>query len=246
MIRGQPVTAVIPVRGGSKGIPGKNLYRLGRDTLLERTIKIARLCPCVDRVLVTTDSPEMFDIAQRYGVQAPALRPAELATDNAKTVDVILNLIETAPIDAGWVLLLQVTSPLRTLADLNAFCETFEKGPADAEGAVSLVHFDSPHPDKIQKIEDGLVKSYMGKESMVARQSLSTVYALNGAFYITHRDTLLGSRSFMPARTLPFVMPEERSVNLDTMADVYVLEALLQRGVYSLEEYYLKVKDNPL
>lgn len=239
MLRGQPVTAVIPVRGGSKGIPGKNLYRLGRDTLLERTIKIAKLCPYVDRVLVSTDNREMYDIAQRYTAAAPALRPAELATDNAKTVDVVLNLIETAPIPAGWVLLLQVTSPLRTLGDLNGFCETFEHGPADTEAAVSLVHFDSPHPDKIQKIEDGLVKSYLGNESMVARQSLPTVYALNGAFYITHRDTLMTRRTFLPSRTLPFVMPEERSVNLDTMSDVYVLEAMLERGVYSVEEYDL-------
>ncbi len=240
MLRGQPVTAVIPVRGGSKGIPGKNLYRLGRDTLLERTIKIAKLCPYVDRVLVSTDNQEMYEIAQRYAAVAPALRPAELATDDAKTVDVVLNLIKTAPITSGWVLLLQVTSPLRTLGDLNAFCETFEKGPADAEGAVSLVHFDSPHPDKIQKIEDGLVKSYLGKESMVARQSLPVVYALNGAFYITHRDTLMSRQTFMPPRILPFVMPEERSVNLDTMSDVYVLEAMLQRGVYTLEEYALR------
>lgn len=239
MLRGQPVTAVIPVRGGSKGIPGKNLYRLGRDTLLERTIKIAKLCLYVDRILVSTDNQEMYDIAQRYAAAAPALRPAELATDNAKTVDVILDLIETAPIDAGWVLLLQVTSPLRTLGDLNAFCETFENGPTDADGAVSLVHFDSPHPDKIQKIEDGLVKSYLGKESMVARQSLPTVYALNGAFYITHRDTLITQRTFMPPNTLPFVMPEKRSVNLDTMTDVYVLEAMLDRGVYAVEEYDL-------
>ena len=239
MLRGQPVTAVIPVRGGSKGIPGKNLYRLGRDTLLERTIKIAKMCPYVDRVLVTTDSPEMYDIAQRYDAAAPTLRPAELASDSAKTVDVVLNLIETVPIGTGWVLLLQVTSPLRTLGDLTAFCETFENGPADAEAAVSLVHFDSPHPDKIQKIEDGLVKSYLGKESMVARQSLPTVYALNGAFYITHRDTLVTRCTFLPPRTLPFVMPEERSVNLDTMADVYVLEAMLERGVYKVEEYDL-------
>jgi CMP-N,N'-diacetyllegionaminic acid synthase len=240
MLRGQLVTAVIPVRGGSKGIPGKNLYRLGRDTLLERTIKIAKLCTYVDRVIVSTDNQEMYDIAESYAVAAPALRPAELATDNASTVDVILNLIETAPIDSGWVLLLQVTSPLRTLGDLNAFCETFNKGHMDTEGAVSLVHFDSPHPDKIQKIEDGVVKSYLGKESMVARQSLPKVYALNGAFYITHRETLLSRRSFMPARTLPFIMQEERSVNLDTMADVYALEAMLNRGVYSLEEYELK------
>lgn len=239
MLRGQAVTAVIPVRGGSKGIPGKNLYRLGRDTLLERTIKIARLCPYVDRVMVTTDHPEMHEIARNYGVAAPALRPPELASDNAKTVDVILHLVETVPIVTGWILLLQVTSPLRTLNDLNAFCETFDNGSADSDAAVSLVHFDSPHPDKIQKIEDGLVKSYLGRESMVARQLLPTVYALNGAFYISHRDTLVTQRTFMPARTIPFVMPEERSVNLDTMADIYVLEAMLERGVYKVEEYDL-------
>jgi CMP-N-acetylneuraminic acid synthetase len=237
MLRGQPVTAVIPVRGGSKGIPGKNLYRLGRDTLLERTIKIAKLSPYVDRVAVTTDHPEMYEIAIRYDAVVPVMRPARLASDSARTVDVVLHLVETVPIVTGWVLLLQVTSPLRTLSDLNTFCETFDNGPADAEAAVSLVHFDSPHPDKIQKIEDGLVKSYLGKESMVARQSLPAVYALNGAFYIVHRDTLVTHRTFMPPRTLPFVMPEERSINLDTMMDVYVLEALLERGVYKIEEY---------
>jgi CMP-N,N'-diacetyllegionaminic acid synthase len=239
MIRGQPVTAVIPVRGGSKGIPGKNLYRLGNDTLLERTIKLAKLCPYVDRVLVTTDHPEMYAIASRYDAAAPSLRPAELASDNAKTVDVVLDLVENVPVSDGWILLLQVTSPLRTLGDINAFCETFENAPADTEAVVSLVHFDSSHPDKIQKIEDGLVKSYTGKESMVARQSLPAVYALNGAFYITHRDILVTQHTFMPPNTIPFVMPEERSVNLDTMTDIYVLESMLARGIYCIEEYIL-------
>jgi len=74
---------------------------------------------------------------------------------------------------------------------------------------------------------------------MVARQSLPTVYALNGAFYITHRDTLVEARTFMPPHTLPFVMPEDRSINLDTMADVYMLEAILARGVCKVEEYDL-------
>ena len=237
MLRGQQVTAIIPVRGGSKGIPGKNLYRLGRDTLLERTIKIAQLCPYIDRVLVTTDNQEMYDTARRYGVSTPSLRTADLASDNAKTVDVVLDVIQTASVESGWVLLLQVTSPLRTLDDLNAFCMTFDDDSTQSDAAVSLVKFDSPHPDKIQKIEDGLVKSYLGKESMVSRQSLPDVYALNGAFYITHRDTLLTSRTFMPLRTIPFVMPEERSVNLDTMSDVYTLEAMIARGLYQIEEY---------
>jgi CMP-N,N'-diacetyllegionaminic acid synthase len=237
MLRGQPVTAVIPVRGGSKGIPGKNLYRLGRDTLLERTIKIAKLCPYVDRVLVSTDNPEMYEIAQRYAVAAPTLRPAELASDNAKTVDVVLNLIETAPIEAGWVLLLQVTSPLRTLGDLNEFCRTFDEADLSVEAIVSLMKHDSPHPDKIQKIEGGLVVSYLGKESMVARQLLPEVYSLNGAFYLTHRDTLVTRKTFLPALTIPFIMPEERSLNLDGKLDLFLLEALMEKGRIGLEEY---------
>lgn len=237
MLRGQLVTAIIPVRGGSKGIPGKNLYRLGNDTLLERAIKIAKLSPYIDRVLVTTDNQAMYEIAVRYGVSTASLRAVDLASDNAKTVDVVLDVIQTESVDSGWVLLLQVTSPLRTLDDLNAFCKAFDEDSTQSDAAVSLVKFDSPHPDKIQKIEDGLVKSYLGKESMVARQSLPAVYALNGAFYITHRNTLMTNRTFMPLRTIPFVMPEDRSVNLDTMADVYMLEAMLARGLYQIQEY---------
>jgi CMP-N,N'-diacetyllegionaminic acid synthase len=237
MLRGQPVTAVIPVRGGSKGIPGKNLYRLGRDTLLERTIKIAKLSPYVDRVLVSTDNPEMYDIAQRYAAAAPALRPAELATDESKTVDVILNLIKTAPIISGWVLLLQVTSPLRTLEDLNKFCCAFDEADPETEAIVSLVQHDSPHPDKIQKVENGLVVSYLGKESMVARQSLPKVYSLNGAFYLTHKDTLFARRTFMPQQTIPYIMPPEKSLNLDVKLDLFLLEALIDKSVIKIEEY---------
>jgi CMP-N-acetylneuraminic acid synthetase len=237
MLRGQPVTAVIPVRGGSKGIPGKNLYRLGRDTLLERTIKIAKLCPCVDRVLVSTDNQEMYNIAKKYGVSTPTLRPADLATDNARTIDVVLELIETAPISKGWVLLLQVTSPLRTLGDLNEFCCTFDQATPSNDAIVSLVRHDSPHPDKIQKVEKGLVNSYLGKESMVARQLLPEVYALNGAFYLTHRDTLITRRTFIPPKTIPFIMPKERSLNLDGKLDLFVLEALVEKKIITIEEY---------
>lgn len=237
MLRGQPVTAVIPVRGGSKGIPGKNLYRLGRDTLLERTIKLARHCPYVNSVIVGTDNQEMHAVAQRYAAAAPALRPAELATDNAKTVDVVRNLIESVPINNGWVLLLQVTSPLRTLGDLNDFCRTFDEADPSAEAIVSLVKHDSPHPDKIQKVENGFVLSYLGTESMVARQLLPEVYALNGAFYLTHRDVLLQRNTFMPTRTLPYIMPPERSLNLDGPMDLFLLEALYEKGKVVIEEY---------
>jgi CMP-N-acetylneuraminic acid synthetase len=237
MIRNQPLTAVIPVRGGSKGIPGKNLHRLGKHTLLERSIKRAQLCPYIDRVVVSTDHPEMQRIAEACNAAMPALRPAALATDDAKTVDVVLHVLDTLDVRHGYVVLLQVTSPLCTVADLGDFCRSFEDAPADAEAIVSLVRHDSPHPDKIQKIDQGYVKSYLGKESMVARQSLPKVYSLNGAFYMTHCGVLRDRRTFMPARTVPFVMPPERSVNLDHPIDLITLDALVEKGVYEIEEY---------
>jgi CMP-N,N'-diacetyllegionaminic acid synthase len=236
MLKSQPLTAVIPARRGSKGIPGKNLYRLGRDTLLERSIKLAARSGHVDRIVVTTDDPEMLELARAHGAAPPWLRPAELATDEANAVDAVLHLIETLPVDTGYVLLLQTTSPLRTLADLERLCHTFEESP-EARAIVSLTRHDSPHPEKIQELQDGYVRSYLGSSSHRPRQALREVYALNGAFYLTHRDTLVSERSFLPERTLPFVMPPERSINLDTPFDLEVLEALVARGSVTLEEY---------
>jgi CMP-N-acetylneuraminic acid synthetase len=236
MIRGQPLTAVIPVRGGSKGIPGKNLRRLGRDTLLERSIKQAKHSDHVDRVVVSTDHPQMHAIAQRHGVAMPALRPAELATDDAKTVDVVLHVMDTLRLPAGYILLVQATSPLRTLADLNEMCDAFDRD-LTADAIVTLVRHDSPHPDKIQTITDGYVASYLGRESMVSRQSLPEVYAFNGAFYLTHSDILRRERTFLPKRTRPYVMPAERSLNLDHELDFVLMEAMIEKRLIAIEDY---------
>ena len=238
MIRGETLTAVIPVRAGSKGIPGKNLYRIqGGDTLLERSIKLALACPFIDRILVSTDSDEMYEIAKRYDVAPPSKRPPALAHDTARTIDVVAHVLDDADVNDGYVLLLQVTSPLRTLADLNQFCQDFETEKS-AKAIVSLVRFDAPHPDKIQKIDAGRVESYLNRESMVARQQLPPVYALNGAFYLTHREVIVGQSTFMPkGETMPFLMPEERSLNLDGPRDLFLLECLLSHGKIALESY---------
>jgi CMP-N,N'-diacetyllegionaminic acid synthase len=244
MLDGTKLIAVIPVRGGSKGIPRKNLYRLGRHTLLERAILLALACPYIDQVIVSTDDKEMFDLARKYFVAAPTLRPAHLATDSAKSVDVVLDLMSQLAISDAYILLLQVTSPLRTLADLNGFLETFASSPKHPEAIVSVTAHDDPHPDKIQKIENGLVRSYLGVDSMVPRQSLPKVYRLNGAFYMTHAQTLRTKHTFLPERTIPYVMPRERSVNLDTIMDLHLLEALLAKNVVQLEEIDTDVAKN--
>ncbi len=240
MLNGKKVYAVIPVRGGSKGIPRKNLYRLGKDTLLERTIKQGLLCNYVDQVVVSTDDPEMYGVSRLYKVNAPTLRPPCLATDTAKTVDVILHLIQELNIQDAYILLLQTTAPLRTLEDMNTLFKVFEENLDKADAIVSLTAHDDPHPDKIQKIVDGFVTSYLGHESMVPRQALPKVYRLNGAFYLTHSDIVCEQKTFMPKKTIPFLMPKEKCVNLDGMMDMYLLQTIVEKGIVQLEEYDLK------
>ncbi len=237
MLNNQKVTAIIPVRGGSKGIPRKNLYKLGNDTLLERAIKIGLLCDHIDKVIVSTDDIEMYDIAKVYGVNETSLRPNYLATDGAKTIDVIKDSLNKNNIIEGMVLLLQVTNATRTLSDLNSFFNEFQKSSNEFDSSVSLVSFDHPHPNKIQVIKDGYVRSYLGNESMVSRQSLPKVYALNGAFYLANIDSIYANNSFFSQYTLPFIMKDIKSINLDNIHDLYLLESLIKNKIITIEEY---------
>ncbi len=237
MIRDEQLTAVIPVRGGSKGIPRKNLYRLGKDTLLERAIKIALRCDYIDKVLVSTEDNEMYDIACKYGVNTSRPRIKSLSTDNASTIDVLNDVTKSSSLDSGWLLLLQVTSATRKLEDLNRFCKQFNEASDDFDSSVSLVSFDSPHPDKIQQIKDGRVHSYLGKNSMVSRQSLPEVYELNGSFYLAKIKQIRDNKSFFTKNTLPFLMDRNSSINLDNPSDLLYLELLVTKGIVKIQEY---------
>jgi CMP-N-acetylneuraminic acid synthetase len=237
MLDGKAVYAIVPARSGSKGIPGKNLYRLGKDTLLERAIKLGRSCRYVDQVLVSTDDPEMFCIAENHAAATPRLRPAHLATDTALTVDVVLHVMDEVGIRDAYILLLQTTSPLRTLADLDALCATFAAHSTHADAIVTLAAQEDPHPDKMQWIDSGYVTSYLGRNAGLPRQTLPPVYRFNGAFYLVRSDIVSTEHTLLPARTLPFVMPAERSVNLDGKLDLVLLEALVEKGIVTLEEY---------
>lgn len=236
MINGKPVTAFIPVRSGSKGVPGKNLKRLGKDTLLVRAIKQARASKYVDRILVSTNDSEMYTIAKEYDVATSSPRPEKLATDDAGTIDVILYTLNEMGINQGYLLLLQVTTPLRTIADIDSVCELFERNISTTEAVVSVTPTTS-HPDKVQVIDEGYLKSYLGQDSHVARQSLPEVFDLNGSCYLTEISLLINQRTFIPDHTLPYIMPADRSINIDTMLDWYLLEKLVADRIVSIEEY---------
>ena len=235
MIKGQPVTALIPVRGGSKGIPGKNLRRIGRDTLLERAIKLGLASPWVDRVIVSTDDAEMQALAQSYGVASPGLRPAHLATAEATTAAAVEHVIAECGIASGYLLLLQATAPLRRLADLEELCRKFERSQAAA--MVSVCAHDEPRPEKLKRIVEGCIVPYAGAGFEGPRQALPQPYALNGAFYLIALEAFQANRKFLIEGTRAYVMPQERSHNLDTLQDWQILEAMIKAGVWELEEY---------
>lgn len=236
MLRGEPLTAIIPVRGGSKGVPGKNIRPVaGGDSLLERAIKFAKASSRIDRTIVTTDDPEMHVIATRHGVAAPSLRPASLANDAATTAAVAEHVLAENAIPAGYLLILQATSPFRRLADLEAMCAALEA--SDAEASVSLVAHDEPRPEKLKRIEGGRIVAYMGGGFEGPRQSLPQPYRLNGAFYLISVEAFRREKRFLPEATLPFVMPEERSHNIDSKTDWAVMEAMIASGAWELERY---------
>jgi CMP-N,N'-diacetyllegionaminic acid synthase len=227
-------TAIIPVRGGSKGIPGKNLWAFDGVSLLARAIRLAHhIRPQVERVIVSTDSQEMQAVALSEGAECMSLRPTHLASDTATSVDVVLHEIETRSIVSDAILLLQATSPLRTLQDGHDFIGAFERSGAPAAASVCAV--DEPRPEKLKRIVDGTLIPYLGQTYEGPRQGLPQPYALNGAFYAVKREAFLRARSFLPAGTLAHVMPGSRSHNLDSMQDIQILEAMLAAGHWQLE-----------
>lgn len=227
------ITAIIPARAGSKGIPGKNLWTYNNVTLLARAIRLARHCSRVERVIVSTDSLEMQAMALAEGAECPNLRPPELATDQATSAAVVRQVIETMAVVSDHILLLQVTSPLRMLADCDAFLDFYFA--AQAPAAASVTKIDEPRPEKLKKLEQGLLKPYLGQHYEGPRQALPQPFALNGGFYVIGREVFLREGSFLPHGTIGFEMPPERSHNLDSMQDILVLQAMLDSGFWHLE-----------
>lgn len=227
------ITAIVPARAGSKGIPGKNLWAYDGVSLLARAIRLARHCDRVKRVIVSTDSAEMQAIAIAEGAECPALRPGELATDAATSAAVVRHVIGSMAVTSDHILLLQVTAPLRTLSDCNGFLDLYLGSAAPA--ATSLVKLDEPRPEKLKKLEQGKVIPYLETSYEGPRQALPQPYALNGAFYAIRREVFLEQGRFLPEGTLGYEMPPERSHNLDSKQDIDVLSAMLKAGFWHME-----------
>lgn len=218
------VLALIPARGGSKGIPRKNIRPFCGKPLMQWAIDVALAADYVDQVVVSTEDPEIAEVAKAGGAEVPFLRPAELASDTAPGIAPVLHALEQLP-HVSDVLLLQPTSPLRTSADIEAIAALRQR--SGRESAVSLTP-SAKHPAWMYSLnQDERLESLLQFNGAQCRQRLPPAYLLNGALYLASRDFLLREQSFIGDDTVGYVMPAERSVDIDTPLDWKWAELLM-------------------
>ena len=212
---------LIPARGGSKGIPRKNVLPIAGKPLIAWTIEAALAAQRIDRVVVTTDDAEIAEVAARFGADVPFVRPAELARDETPGIDPVLHAIGALP---GYdrIVLLQPTSPLRGAGDIDAAISM----AADDRMVVSVT--EASHAEWIFPL-DGAGLLDVGDATPVARrQDMMKRYVLNGAIYVGRCDGLRKSRSFLGPNTAGYVMSAEQSIDIDGPLDWKLAELLLR------------------
>lgn len=219
------ILALIPARGGSKGIPRKNIKSIAGKPLIAWTIEAALCSRVLDAVVVSTEDEEIAEVARQWGAQVPFRRPAELARDDTPGINPVLHALEQLPnFDA--VLLLQPTSPLRTTEDIDACI-----GLAQDMQAPSVVSVSEPgkHPYWMYRLgADQRLQTLIDVPPISRRQELPPVYAVNGALYYIRADWLRQHHAFVTTETVAYVMPPERSVDMDTLLDWKLAEMLLK------------------
>lgn len=226
------VLGVIAARGGSKGLPRKNLLPLGGKPLIAHTIEAALGCRALTRTVVSSEDAEILEAARAAGCPAPFVRPAELAGDRSSTVDVVLHALDWLAaherIAPGVTVLLPATAPLRRAEHIAGAIEVLLADPG-AEAVVAVTEPDYP-PYWMLAAEAGRLRWLFPEGAAVDhRQDLPRAYRPNGAIYAVRTEVLREQRTFYPRATAPYVMPREASVNIDSELDFKLAELLLAR-----------------
>lgn len=219
------ILGLIPARGGSKGIPRKNVLPIAGKPLIAWTIEAALAAGTIDRVVVSTDDTEIAVIAAAHGADVPFLRPAELARDETPGIDPVLHALDVLP-EYDTVVLLQPTSPLRTSGDIVAAVALSDGGSAGNVISVS----EAAHVGWTFAMDAAGVLDVGARDVAMRRQDMARQFVLNGAIYVAATTRLRAARSFLVPGAVGYPMPAERSVDIDTILDWRVAEMLLNTG----------------
>jgi N,N'-diacetyllegionaminate synthase len=227
------VLAIIPARGGSKSVPRKNLQPVAGRPLIAWTIETARRSRTLDRVIVSTDDEEIAAVAREWGAEVPMRRPAELARDDTPGLDPVLHAVSWLADREGYepdlVMILQPTSPLRRADDIDAAV-----GLLVARRALALCSVTpNPHPASWSSrlSPDGVLIDFRSDtDEPATRQAAEVTYVQNGAIFLVDREHLVRNRTLYASETLAYVMPAERSVDIDDAWQLDAVDALLSRA----------------
>lgn len=230
--RDNKILVVITARGGSKGVPRKNIRNINGHPLIYYSIKAALdLGDMLYKVIVSTDDNEIASVAKECGAIVPFIRPKELASDTAASLPVVQHAVRTIEEQDGviidWSILLQPTNPLITANDIK---NTIDLMDENVTSVVSVVDALDSHPIKSLKIENGYLKPYIkDAPQAIRRQDLSPVFKRNGAIYATQRDTLIHKNCLYGHHVKPCIMDSKSAIDIDTEFDLKLAEFILRQ-----------------
>lgn len=228
------VFGLITARGGSKGLPRKNVLSAGGKPLVAWTVEAALAARSVGSVVLSTDDDEIMEAAKLAGCNVPFRRPRELSGDTARSIDVVLHAIDQLP-DFEYVVLLQPTSPLRSSDDIDSAFALMLK--SNAPSCVSVCEADQSPYWMYRVADDKKLQRLLPEiDGITRRQDLPPIYVLNGAIYIARIDWLRANRSFVGEETVAYHMPKERSLDIDTAQDFEIFRSRVESEKYLLAE----------
>jgi CMP-N,N'-diacetyllegionaminic acid synthase len=225
------VLALVPARGGSKGLPGKNLRSLAGKPLVVWSIEQALATPEVTRVMVSTDDPQIADVARAAGAEVPFLRPAELARDDSPTAGAVLHALDFLAArgeEFDAVLLLEPTSPLRAAGDLGRAIATLRDRWEDADSVVSLGEIHTESPFVAKTVAAGRVAPLLPPTGSTRRQDLPTAYFPYGVAYLTKVSVFRATQAFYHTSSVPLLIERWQNFEVDDAVDFLCVEAVMR------------------
>lgn len=232
MINGRRVLAVVPARAGSKGLPGKNIRELCGKPLIAWTIEKARKSKYLDTILVTTDSPEIAQIAKNYGADVPFLRPPELASDRAPTYDVVKHALtyyrKVERREFDYTVLLEPTSPLREDDDIDRMLEALDSRHGEFDSIVSVGQV-SEHPSIMKRLAGERMEPYCQElVQTTRRQDNVPAYFPYGVAYIAKTTSLLDEKTFYTRKCMWFSIKRYQNYEIDDIYDLLCVENVMR------------------
>lgn len=224
------ILGLIPARGGSKGVPRKNIRLVAGKPLIAYSIEAALESGCLNPIIVSTDDAEIAQVSRTFGAEV-RMRPPSLAGDETPMIEVVRHVIELVERERGlrfdYCVLLQPTAPMRVAEDIQLGVDILIRTGADS--VVSVYKVSDHHPSRMYRIENDKLEPLQSEPSNRLRQSLPPVYHRNGALYAFQRSLLDRADTLIGADARPYIMPEERSVNIDNEIDLLLADLLLKR-----------------